>query len=216
VIEEAIDLGIATVICATEGMPLHDIYAVCRAAKRAGITLIGPHSNGVLVPQVAKAGYFTNDLCASGNIGMITNGGSIVYDVMSECKSQGLGLSAVVSIGQGDLKGCGYADVLRLLQDDPETEVIVLIGKISGHEEEDAAGIIGTVITKPVVAFFSDANSGRASDAILTPHLDGIHGDLHAKVTALRNAGAVVVERFRDIVPEIMRISETTGRGRLK
>jgi succinyl-CoA synthetase alpha subunit len=208
-IENAIALGIATIICATEGMPLHDVRAVCRAAQCAGVTLIGPHSNGVLVPQVTKAGYFTNDLCAPGRIGLVTNGGSVVYDVMSELKSLGLGLSTVVSVGQDDQKGISYAEVLRLFQNDPETAIILLIGKISGHEEEDAAHTIRVFVTKPVVAFISKADSGGTNDGLLKEHLDGHCGDLLSKIATLRHAGAFVVDRFRDIVPETVRIAGT-------
>ncbi|MDG4892605.1 hypothetical protein P9272_03205 [Mesorhizobium sp. WSM4976] len=207
---EAIAAGIKTVICLTEFVPVHDALEIREAALRAGTVLIGPNSSGVLSALESKAGYFSDEICMPGSVGIVTKGGSIAYGVLSEMKIAGLGLSTIVSVGPDPVKGVGYADVLPLFERDPQTRIVVLLGEIGGRDEEDAAAVIASQMTKPVLAYTSgkyangDQSVGHAGAIIR----DGI-GGYASKVDAFRKAGAIVVEAFKDIVPTLVEMHRT-------
>jgi succinyl-CoA synthetase alpha subunit len=155
-VSDAIAAGIPIIVCLTEHVPLHDAIVIRHLAKRAGVTLIGPNSSGVLSPGRAKAGFFVEDICLPGDVGVIAKSGSLAYAVLAEMKSAGIGISTVVAIGGDVVKGTDFREHLALFHSDPETQAIVLLGEIGGCDEENAAAFIrDTMITKPVVAFIS-------------------------------------------------------------
>jgi len=208
----AVAAGIKMAICLTEFVPVHDALEIREEAARAGTVLIGPNSSGVLSALQSKAGYFSDAICMPGSVGIITKGGSIAYGVLSEMKSAGLGISTIVSVGPDPVKGVGYADVLPLFERDPDTRFVVLLGEIGGRDEEDAASVIASYMTKPVLAYTSgkylkgDQSVGHAGAIIR----NGV-GGYASKVDAFRKSGAFVVEAFKDIVPTLV---EMHRRGR--
>ncbi|RUU69268.1 succinate--CoA ligase subunit alpha, partial [Mesorhizobium sp. M2C.T.Ca.TU.009.01.2.1] len=184
---EAIAAGIKMVICLTEFVPVHDALEIREAANRAGTMLIGPNSSGVLSALQSKAGYFSDEICMPGSVGIVTKGGSIAYGVLSEMKCEGLGISTIVSVGPDPVKGVGYADLLPLFEKDPQTRIVVLLGEIGGRDEEDAAAVIASQMTKPVLAYTSgkyveDGQSFGHAGAIIR---NGI-GGYASKVDAFR------------------------------
>jgi succinyl-CoA synthetase alpha subunit len=197
---EAIDAGIPVVICLTEHVPVHDAIVLKHLAKRAGVTLIGPNSSGLLSPGRVKAGFFVEDICRPGKVGIITKSGSLSYAVMAEMNSAGIGVSTVVAIGGDAVKGTDYREHLALFEADPETSAIVLLGEIGGADEENAAVFIKAHVAKPVVAFVS----GRSVPAGQSMgHANAIaargRGDHASKVRALISAGARVTENIGEI-----------------
>ena len=206
-VSDAIAAAIPIVVCLTEHVPLHDAVLIRHLAKRAGVTLIGPNSSGVLSPGCAKAGFFVEDICLPGNVGVITKSGSLAYAVLAEMKSAGIGISTVVAIGGDVVKGTDFREHLGLFQGDPETQAIVLLGEIGGSDEENAAAFIrDTAITKPVVAFVS----GRSVPPGQTMgHAGAIaergRGDYQSKCSALAAAGVHVAHNIGEI-PHLLKL----------
>ena len=197
----AIAARIPLIVVLTEHVPLHDAIVIRRLAQQAGVTLIGPNSSGLLSPGRVKAGFFVEDICRPGKVGIITKSGSLSYAVMAEMKSAGLGVSTVVAIGADAVKGIDFREPLALFEADPETKAIVLLGEIGGSDEENAASFIKSAITKPVVAFISGRSVlvGQSMG-----HANAIaergRGDHASKVKALASAGVQVVGNIGEIV----------------
>lgn len=196
----AIAAGIPLIVVLTEHVPVHDAIVLRHLAKQAGITLVGPNSSGLLSPGRVKAGFFVEDICRPGEVGIITKSGSLAYAVMAEMKSAGLGVSTVVAIGADAVKGIDFHEPLALFDADPETRAIVLLGEIGGGDEENAASFIESAISKPVVAFIS----GRSVPVGQSMgHANAIagrgRGDHASKVRALISAGARVAGNIGEI-----------------
>ena len=199
-VAEAITAGIPLIVVLTEHVPVHDAIALRHLAKQTGITLVGPNSSGLLSPGRVKAGFFVEEICRPGEVGIITKSGSLAYAVMAEMKSAGLGVSTVVAIGADAVKGIDFREPLALFDADPETKAIVLLGEIGGGDEENAASFIESSITKPVVAFIS----GRSVPVGQSMgHANAIagrgRGDHASKVRALISAGAKVAGNIGEI-----------------
>ncbi|QGZ56407.1 succinate--CoA ligase subunit alpha [Paraburkholderia acidiphila] len=203
----AIDAGIKTVVCLTEYVPVHDALTMRNAALDAGAMLIGPNSSGVLSPGVAKAGYFCDELCMPGNVGIVTKGGSIAYGILMEMKLQQLGVSTIVSVGPDRVKGADCAEILQHFEQDPATDVILLLGEVGGEDEENAARTIASAMRKPVVAHVA-GKSLKVGQQI--GHANAIvrkgTGGYESKVHALREAGAVVADEFKHIAPLLLEV----------
>lgn len=196
VIQQLIEARIGVIVCLSEHVPVHDAIRLGALAKRAGVTLIGPNSSGLLSPGRAKAGFFVDDICLPGTIGLIAKSGSLAYAVMAELKSSGIGISTVVAIGGDVAKGTDIRDCLRLFARDRETDAIVILGEIGGSDEERAAAYLrNSPIHKPVVAFISGrtvppGHSMGHTGAIASRG----RGDYATKCRALSAAGIRVVE----------------------
>jgi succinyl-CoA synthetase alpha subunit len=203
----AIEAGIKTVICLTEYVPVHDALTMRDAAMSAGAMLIGPNSSGVLTPGGAKAGYFCDELCMPGNVGIVTKGGSIAYGILMEMKLEELGVSTIVSVGPDRVKGADCAAMLQHFEQDPATDAILLLGEVGGEDEENAACLIATAMRKPVVAHVA-GKSLKAGQQI--GHANAIvrkgTGGYESKVHALREAGAIVADEFKHIVPHLLEV----------
>ena len=198
---EAIVAGIGTIVCLTEHVPVHDAVVIRHLAKQAKVTLIGPNSSGVLSPGRAKAGFFVEDICVPGDVGVITKSGSLAYAVMAEMKSAGIGISTVVGIGGDAVKGTDFRDHIALFQDDPDTRAIVLLGEIGGSDEENAAAFIrDAAISKPMVAFVSGRSVPLGQSM---GHAGAIaehgRGDYQSKCAALAAAGVRVARNIGEI-----------------
>jgi len=209
IIETLIDVRIPLIVCLTEHVPVHDAMRIRVLAKRAGVVLIGPNSSGLLSPGRAKAGFFVEDICLPGKVGLASKSGSLAYAVMAELQSAGIGISTVVAIGGDSAKGTDFSDCLALFEADPETEAIVMLGEIGGGDEERAAAHVSSrTIKKPVIALIS----GRSvPPGYSMGHAGAIarlgRGDYAEKRKALSDAGIRVVDNIGAIVEAIAMVS---------
>jgi succinyl-CoA synthetase alpha subunit len=154
-IYEAVDSGIELVICITEGVPVNDMVPVYAYVKASGARLIGPNCPGLISPGQAKVGIMPGFIHQPGTVGLVSRSGTLTYEVVDALTKAGLGQSSAVGIGGDPVIGTSFVEVLRLFQDDPGTEAIVMIGEIGGSDEEDAAAFIAEYVTKPVAGFIA-------------------------------------------------------------
>jgi succinyl-CoA synthetase alpha subunit len=194
-IVEAAQAGIKVIICITEGIPVRDMIIAKEVVKRHGATLIGPNCPGVITPGEAKVGIMPGHIFSRGPIGLISRSGTLTYEAVDQLTKAGLGQSTAIGIGGDPVIGTNHTDAVKLLNEDPETEAIVLIGEIGGSAEEDAAAYIKAHVKKPVVAFIAGVTAppGRRmghAGAIIS----GGKGTAQDKQAALNEAGITVVE----------------------
>ena len=199
-ISEAAFAGIKTIIAITEGIPVKDMIAAKQIVKSSGATLIGPNCPGLITPGEAKVGIMPGFIFSPGTVGLISRSGTLTYEAVDQLTKAGLGQSTAIGIGGDPVIGTTHLDAVKLFQDDPDTESIVLIGEIGGSAEEEAAAYIKDNVTKPVVAFIagSTAPPGRRmghAGAIIS----GGKGTAQDKKKALADAGITVVESPADI-----------------
>ena len=192
-IYEAVDAGIETVICITEGIPAHDMLRVYNYVRPRGVTLIGPNCPGVLSPGKANVGIIPAEIFSEGPVGLVSRSGTLTYQIGHELTQQGVGQSTIVGIGGDPVVGSSFIDVLTRFNADPETEIVVMVGEIGGAEEEKAAAFIGAEMTKPVVAYIAGftAPPGKTmghAGAIIS----GSAGTARAKKDALEAKGVRV------------------------
>jgi succinyl-CoA synthetase alpha subunit len=187
---EAVDAGIATVICITEGVPAHEMLRLHAYLETRGVTMIGPNCPGVLSPGKANVGIIPAEIFAAGSIGLVSRSGTLTYQIGHELTQLGLGNSTIVGIGGDPIVGSSFIDVLAKFEADPETEYVVMVGEIGGDEEEKAAAFIEAEMTKPVVAYIAGftAPPGKTmghAGAIIS----GSSGTAQAKKDALEAKG---------------------------
>ena len=192
-IEEAIDAGVATVIAITEGIPEFQRFRVYWKAREAGVRLIGPNCPGVLSPGKSNVGIIPAQFFDRGSIGVVSKSGTLTYQIGNELKQAGMGNSSIVGIGGDPIVGSDFIDVLTLYEEDPETEMIVMVGEIGGDAEERAADFIAESLSKPVVAYIAGftAPPGKQmghAGAIIS----GSSGTADAKKKALEAKGVRV------------------------
>ncbi len=203
-IYEAVDGGIELVVCITEGIPLLDMLKVYDYVKRSNSRLIGPNCPGILTPHQTSLGIIPPHIARPGGVGVVSRSGALTYDVVNTLSEHGIGQSTIVGIGGDPFVGTSFVDVLELLEDDPETEQVVLLGEIGGRGELDAADYIKSTMTKPVVAFVSGLSApanqrmGHAGAII-----EGGYGTAREKYEALKDAGVRTVLNPEDIVKEL-------------
>jgi succinyl-CoA synthetase alpha subunit len=192
-IYEAVDAGIQTVICITEGVPAHDMLRVYNYIRPRGITMVGPNCPGVLSPGKANVGIIPAEIFREGNVGLVSRSGTLTYQIGHELAQLGIGQSTIVGIGGDPVVGSSFLDVLARFEHDPETEYVVMVGEIGGSEEEKAAQFIEAEMTKPVVAYIAGftAPPGKTmghAGAIIS----GSSGTARAKKQALEAHGVRV------------------------
>ncbi|MDX1673023.1 MAG: succinate--CoA ligase subunit alpha [Balneolaceae bacterium] len=199
-ISEAAFAGIKVIICITEGIPVKDMIVAKQIVSTHGARLVGPNCPGVITPGEAKVGIMPGNIFEPGNIGLISRSGTLTYEAVDQLTKAGLGQSTAIGIGGDPVIGTSHSDAVKLFQDDPETDAIVLIGEIGGSAEEEAAAYIQDHVDKPVVAFVagSTAPPGRRmghAGAIIS----GGQGTAEDKKKALRAAGVTVVDSPAEI-----------------
>ncbi|MBI3312464.1 MAG: succinate--CoA ligase subunit alpha, partial [Candidatus Omnitrophica bacterium] len=150
---EAVDAGLALIVVITEGVPTWDMVRVQRVIQDKPVRLIGPNCPGLTTPEACKLGILPGYIHRRGSIGVVSRSGTLTYDAVYQLTQAGLGQSTCVGIGGDAVIGSSFVDILRLFQDEPETEAVVLIGEIGGTGEEEAAAFIRAHMTKPVFAF---------------------------------------------------------------
>ena len=195
-IVEAADAGIAVIACITEGIPVMDTVRVVRYLKGKPITLIGPNCPGVISPgENFKMGIMPGHIHMAGRMGVVSRSGTLTYEAVGQLTGLGIGQSTCVGIGGDPVNGSSFVDILRLFEEDPDTDGVVLIGEIGGSKEQEAAEFIGSDdFTKPVAALIvgQSAPPGKRmghAGAIIT----GSAGRASEKVAALAAAGVSVI-----------------------
>ena len=154
-IDEAVDAGLELVICITEGIPVRDMIRT-RAKMKGGKTiLLGPNCPGTITPDEIKIGIMPGHIHRKGNVGIVSRSGTLTYEAVWQVSAVGLGQSSAVGIGGDPVNGLKHLDVLKMFNDDPSTEAVIMIGEIGGGDEETAARWVKENMKKPVVGFIA-------------------------------------------------------------
>lgn len=197
---EAADAGIPFIICITEGVPVQDMMRVRAYIDQKNVRLLGPNCPGLLTPGECKVGIIPGSIAIPGNVGVVSRSGTLTYEVLYALKEVGMGASTCVGIGGDPVNGTNFIDVLRMFQDDPKTEKVVMIGEIGGTDEEKAAEFIRNHMTKPVVGFIAGQSAppgkrmGHAGAIV-----EGGAGTAEEKIKALRAANVKVADHPEQI-----------------
>lgn len=191
---EAAESGIELIVCITEGVPTLDMLDVKKRVDELGLTLIGPNCPGLITPGEAKLGIMPASIHMQGSIGIISRSGTLTYEAVKQTTDLGFGQSSCVGIGGDPIPGSSFIDILKLFENDSQTEAIVMVGEIGGTAEEDAAEFIKNNVSKPVISYIAGqtAPAGKRmghAGAIIS----GGKGTAQDKFKALESAGVSVV-----------------------
>lgn len=201
---EAADSGLELIVCITEGIPVQDMMRVRNYLDQKNVRLVGPNCPGLLTPGECKVGIIPGDIAIPGNVGVVSRSGTLTYEVLYALKLVGMGVSTCVGIGGDPINGTNFIDVLRMFNEDPQTETVVLIGEIGGSDEEKAAEYISDYLTKPVAAFIAGQTAppgkrmGHAGAIV-----EGSSGLAADKVRALEAVG-VQVAQHPEQLPQLL------------
>ncbi len=197
---EAIDTGIKTVVCITEGIPIMDMVKIRTVVKAEKVTFIGPNTPGIITADEAKLGIMPGFIFKKGSVGIMSRSGTLLYEIVDQVTKAGLGESTALGIGGDPVIGTDYIHWLKLFEDDPQTKAVFIIGEIGGTMEEDTAEFIKSNIKKPVFSFIAGRTAppgrrmGHAGAIIM-----GGKGSAETKMKALGEAGVTVIENLTEI-----------------
>ena len=207
---EAAQSGIKLIVCITEGIPTLDMLEIKKQVDNLGVRLIGPNCPGVITPGQAKLGIMPGNIHQQGSIGIISRSGTLTYEAVKQTTDLGFGQSSCVGIGGDPIPGSSFIDILKLFEDDNETEAIVMVGEIGGNSEESAAEYIKSNITKPVISYIAGqtAPEGKRmghAGAIIA----GGKGTAEDKIKKLKECGVHIADNLVSIGKKV---SEVLGR----
>ena len=199
---EAMEAGLRLIITVAEHVPVHDMLGVYHMARKLDCCVIGPNSFGVISPGKGKAGFMAHRIFSQGPVSILSRSATNCYETVFMMTRRGIGQATCVGVGGDMIPGSTFVDLLPLLQHDPETKAIVLIGEIGGHEEELAAAYIRQAINKPVIAMIAGKNAPRGrsmghAGAIISA--DG-SGGAESKEKSLKDAGVLIADSTAQIV----------------
>lgn len=205
---EAIDAGISLIVTITEGIPIQDMLIIKIKLDQTGVCLIGPNCPGIITPGECKIGIMPGDIHQSGKVGVVSRSGTLTYEAVKQITDIGYGQSTCVGIGGDPISGVNFKDILKLFQEDSQTEVIVMIGEIGGNAEEEASEYIKKYITKPVIAYIAGVTAPQGkrmghAGAIIS---SGGRGTANDKFITLEEAGVTIVRNLTDIGKTLKKI----------
>ena len=204
---EAAESGIELIVCITEGVPTLDMLDVKKRVDELGLTLIGPNCPGLITPGEAKLGIMPASIHMPGSIGIISRSGTLTYEAVKQTTDLGFGQSSCVGIGGDPIPGSSFIDILKLFENDSQTEAIVMVGEIGGTAEEDAAEFIKHNVTKPVISYIAGqtAPAGKRmghAGAIIA----GGKGTAADKITKLKECGVHVADNLVEIGSTVSKV----------
>jgi succinyl-CoA synthetase alpha subunit len=204
---EAAEAGIKLIICITEGVPTLDMLEVKKKVDELGVRLIGPNCPGVITPGEAKLGIMPGSIHLSGSIGIISRSGTLTYEAVKQTTDLGFGQSSCVGIGGDPIPGSSFIDMLKLFEEDEQTEAIVMVGEIGGNAEEAAADYIKNNVNKPVISYIAGqtAPAGKRmghAGAIIA----GGKGTAAEKIKKLKECGVHVADNLVSIGSKVAEV----------
>jgi succinyl-CoA synthetase alpha subunit len=192
-IEEAADAELDLVICITEGIPVRDMLRVCRKMEGGKTRLIGPNCPGIITPDEIKIGIMPGYIHKKGRIGVVSRSGTLTYEAVAQLMEQGLGQSTCIGTGGDPVNGLKHLDVMRLFNEDDETDAVLMVGEIGGSDEEDCARWVKDNMKKPIVGFIAGVSAppgrrmGHAGAVI-----SGGKGTAQEKLAVMESCGITV------------------------
>ena len=204
---ESAEAGIKLIVCITEGIPTLDMLEVKKRIDDLGVRLIGPNCPGVITPGEAKLGIMPGNIHKPGSIGIISRSGTLTYEAVKQTTDLGFGQSSCVGIGGDPIPGSSFIDMLKLFEDDDQTEAIVLVGEIGGNAEESAAEYIKNNVTKPVISYIAGqtAPAGKRmghAGAIIA----GGKGTAKDKIEKLKECGVHIADNLVSIGSKVAEV----------